>query len=146
MKAYLGLREQLKPYLYALSRQTQDGLPLVRPLLMSFPHEQVGYGRDFADEFMLGDQLLVAPIVNGKADNRGLSVRDRIYLPDTHGTTYGRDHGKTTIGILALDPAAQTNLERGMLDLLARFDRGGGSGLVVPSEYLEAVVRPRRAS
>lgn len=82
MKAYLGLREQLKPYLYALSRQAQDGLPLVRPLLMAFPHEQIGYGRDFADEFMLGDQLLVAPIVNGKSDNQGLSVRDRIYLPD----------------------------------------------------------------
>ena len=82
MKAYLELREQLKPYLYALSRQAQDGLPLVRPLLMAFPHEQVGYGRDFADEFMLGDQLLVAPIVNGKSDNQGMSTRDRIYLPD----------------------------------------------------------------
>ncbi|MFT7945010.1 DUF1839 family protein, partial [Salmonella enterica subsp. enterica serovar Enteritidis] len=32
---------------------------------------------------------------------------DAIYLPDTQGTTYGRDHAKTTIGILALDPVTQ---------------------------------------
>lgn len=57
-------------------------------------------------------------------------------------TYYGPVHK----AFLALDPAAQAALERGMLDLLARFDRGGGAGLVVPSEYLEAVVRPRRAS
>ncbi len=33
---------------------------------------------------------------------------DAIYLPDTHGTTYGREHGKTTIGLLALDPETRT--------------------------------------
>ncbi len=32
---------------------------------------------------------------------------DAIFLPDTGGTTYGRGHSKTTIGILALDPRAQ---------------------------------------
>lgn len=57
-------------------------------------------------------------------------------------TYYGPVHK----AFLALDPAAQATLERGMLDVLARFDRGGGSGLVVPSEYLEAVVRPRPGS
>lgn len=82
MKAYLQLRNEFIPYTYALSRQAQDGLPLVRPLMMEFPHEQIGYGRDFADEFMLGDQILVAPITNGKSDSQGNSVRDRIYLPD----------------------------------------------------------------
>ncbi|GJE18298.1 DUF1839 family protein [Methylobacterium marchantiae] len=32
---------------------------------------------------------------------------DAIHLPDTAGTTYGRDHGKTTIGILGLDVQAR---------------------------------------
>jgi hypothetical protein len=31
-----------------------------------------------------------------------------------------------------------------MNDLLGQFDRGGGAGLVVPSEYLEVVIRPRQ--
>jgi ubiquinone/menaquinone biosynthesis C-methylase UbiE len=57
-------------------------------------------------------------------------------------TFYGPVH-KT---FLALDPPAQATLERGLLDLMTRFDRGGGSGLVVPSDYLEVVVRPARKS
>jgi hypothetical protein len=36
-----------------------------------------------------------------------------------------------------------TGWERDLLDLLARFDRGGGAGLVVPGEYLEVVVTRR---
>ena len=52
-------------------------------------------------------------------------------------TFYGPVHK----AFLALDPPRQAILERGMLDLLARFDRGGGSGLVVPSDYLEVVIR-----
>ena len=46
----------------------------------------------------------------------------------------------------ALDSEKGAELERGMLDLMARFDRGGGSGLVVPSDYLEVVIRPARHS
>ena len=42
----------------------------------------------------------------------------------------------------ALDEAGQARLEQGLLDLLAAADRGGGLGLVAPSEYLEVVVRP----
>ena len=34
-------------------------------------------------------------------------------------------------------------LERDVLGLLAEFDRGGGAGLVVPSEYLEVVIAKR---
>ena len=34
-------------------------------------------------------------------------------------------------------------LERDVLALLAEFDRGGGAGLVVPSEYLEVVIAKR---
>ena len=68
--------------------------------------------------------------------------RSAAHWMEVFRTYYGPVHK----AFLALDPAAQATLERGMLDLLARFDRGGGSGLVVPSEYLETVVRPRRAS
>ncbi len=82
MQAYLRLRKRLLPYLYNLARQAQDGESLVRPLFMEFPHEQICYGSSFGDEFMLGSQILVAPIVSGKADSQGVSVRDHIYLPD----------------------------------------------------------------
>nr|WP_276081803.1 DUF1839 family protein [Methylobacterium sp. GC_Met_2] len=76
---------------------------------------------------------------------------DAIYLPDTHGTTYGRDHGKTTIGILALDPAA------GELDYLhnaGRFRLSGAdyAGIFGPAtlppyaEFVKTVAPPLPAS
>ena len=54
-------------------------------------------------------------------------------------TFYGPVHR----AFLALDPPRQDELERDILDMLSRFDRGGASGLVVPSEYLEVVVTRR---
>ena len=51
-------------------------------------------------------------------------------------TYYGPVHK----AFLALDPAGQTRLEEAMLDLLRKSARGGGQGLVVPSEYLEVVI------
>lgn len=53
-------------------------------------------------------------------------------------TFYGPVHK----AFLALDPAGQTRLEEEILELLRRSARGGGAGLVVPSEYLEVVVHP----
>jgi Domain of unknown function (DUF1839) len=66
---------------------------------------------------------------------------DAIYLPDTQGTTYGREHGKTTIGILALDPAAR---ELDYLHNAGRFrlsgdDYGGIFGPATLPPYAEFV-------
>lgn len=72
---------------------------------------------------------------------------DAIHLPDTAGTTYGRDHAKTTIGILGLDPAART------LDYLhnaGRFRLSGADyeGIFGPAtlfpyaEFVKAVAAP----
>lgn len=68
--------------------------------------------------------------------------RSAAHWMEVFRTYYGPVHK----AFLALDPAKQATLERDMLDLLAQFDRGGGSGLVAPSEYLEVVVRPKRTS
>lgn len=52
-------------------------------------------------------------------------------------------YGPVNRAFLALDPPRQGELEHDILDLLSRFDRGGASGLVVPSEYVEVVVTLR---
>lgn len=49
-------------------------------------------------------------------------------------------YGPTHKAFLALDPGGRTGLEGGILELLGRLDRGGGRGLVVPSDYLEVVI------
>jgi len=56
---------------------------------------------------------------------------------DTFRTYYGPVHK----AFLALDAAGQEALYHAMLDLLARFNRGGRDSLVVPANYLEVVIR-----
>jgi len=52
-------------------------------------------------------------------------------------------YGPTNRAFAALDAAKQAALQADILDLLNRLNRGGESTLIVPSEYLEAVVTKR---
>lgn len=52
-------------------------------------------------------------------------------------------YGPTHKAFLALNAEKQASLERDLLNLLARFDRGDKDGLVVPSAYLEVVIEKR---
>ncbi|EAG8014942.1 TPA_asm: alpha-glucosidase [Listeria monocytogenes] len=62
VKQYIELRYAFLPYIYTEFQKTaESGLPLVRPLYMEFKDE-----RDLIqvnDQFMLGENILVAPIV-----------------------------------------------------------------------------------
>ena len=60
-RRYTILRERLQPYLVTAARDAgASGLPLVRPLVFAFPDDPaVG---DLWDEFLLGPDLLVAPV------------------------------------------------------------------------------------
>jgi alpha-glucosidase len=62
VRDFLRLRYRLLPYLYTLAWQTsQWGYPLVRPLF--WPHAEDPELWDVDDAFLLGDMLLVAPIL-----------------------------------------------------------------------------------
>jgi alpha-glucosidase len=70
----LRLRMRLLPYLYALCREAAEtGAPLWRPLFFEFP-DAPGCA-DVDDQLMLGDALLVAPILERGARER------RVVLP-----------------------------------------------------------------
>ncbi|GAA3638222.1 glycoside hydrolase family 31 protein [Lactobacillus hamsteri] len=81
-RAYLELRKQLKNYLYTLVYQAQNGEPIIRALFIDFPHEQINYTEQVDHEFMLGPNLLISPITNGREDGNGNSRKDNLYLPD----------------------------------------------------------------
>ncbi|MBO0868290.1 MAG: carbohydrate-binding protein [Micromonosporaceae bacterium] len=58
---FMRLRESLVPYLYTTARQSYDtGLPMVRGLYLDYPEAPEAY--QFDHEYMLGDQMLVAPV------------------------------------------------------------------------------------
>lgn len=85
--AYLQLRHQLQAHLSSLLLQAQTGQPMLRALFLDFPHERVNYSDRFSDEFMLGSDLLVAPIASGRENQSGQSIKSNLYLPD-HRTVW----------------------------------------------------------
>lgn len=73
IRKFLQLRYRLLPYIYSLAWQTQQsGAPIVRPLFWNHPQEQVLWGAD--DAFLLGDNLLVAPILEAEARQRRITL------------------------------------------------------------------------
>ncbi len=73
-RLFLNLRYQLLPYLYGLFEEASRlGTPIMRPLLWHYPNDPVAVA--CSDEFLLGEQLLVAPIL------RQGGVARSVYLP-----------------------------------------------------------------
>ncbi|MDE3145140.1 MAG: glycoside hydrolase family 31 protein [Bacteroidota bacterium] len=73
-KQVIKHRYQMLPYNYTLSyRQAKYGEPLVRPMYYQFTNDTTAV--KIEDEFMWGDEMLVAPILHKNATTR------KIYLP-----------------------------------------------------------------
>lgn len=73
-KEALELRYRLLPYLYtAFWQASQQGLPIVRPMVLEFQDDPQTYLLE--DQFMVGDALLVAPVLTPETDSRP------VYLP-----------------------------------------------------------------
>lgn len=74
VRQYLRLRYALLPYLYTLFWEAaQTGLPIMRPLVLEYPDDV--HVANLSDEFLLGRDLLVAPIYQPGATHR------MVYLP-----------------------------------------------------------------
>jgi alpha-glucosidase len=70
----IELRYQLLPYLYNLFHEAaQTGAPIIRPLVWHYPDDPATFNLN--DQFMLGPDLLVAPVLAP-----GLTAR-AVYLP-----------------------------------------------------------------
>ncbi|MFF0278026.1 TIM-barrel domain-containing protein [Streptomyces sp. NPDC004330] len=78
-RAALAERERLRPYFTTLARLARmTGAPYVRPLWWGTPEDRVL--RDCEDAFLLGDALLVAPVLTAGADRRAVRLpRGRWY-------------------------------------------------------------------
>lgn len=73
----IKLRYRLMPYLYSTAAQAcRDGLPMIRAMLTAFPEEPAICTS--ADQYMLGDALLVKPVTRALADG---GERTEVQLP-----------------------------------------------------------------
>ena len=73
-RAFISLRYQMLPYLYCqFAEAHRDGTPIMRPLLWHWPTDPVA--ARCSDQFLLGPDLMIAPIVQQDA------VARSVYLP-----------------------------------------------------------------
>jgi alpha-D-xyloside xylohydrolase len=70
----LRLRYRLLPYLrLAMQQSAASGLPVQRPMVLAFPGDRAAWA--FEDQFMFGEDLLVAPVLNASGEVT-------VYLPE----------------------------------------------------------------
>jgi alpha-glucosidase len=73
-RASVELRYRLLPYLYSVFQEhTQTGAPVMRPLWFEYPADERTYLNE--DQYLVGPDLLVAPVVTEAA------VKRRVYFP-----------------------------------------------------------------
>ncbi len=82
----------LAPYLKdAVSRNSREGLPVMRPLFMHFEADALSWSTK--DEYLLGDDLLVAPVVREGAVSRAVHLPEGSWVHLWSGLAYeGGDH------------------------------------------------------
>jgi len=124
----IELRYRLLPYLYnAFWQAAETGIPVMRPLLIEYPEDPVAIQQN--DEFLLGDDLLIAPVT--KDDD----TRREVYLPRGVWYDYWTDRRATGYQRLAVDAP---------LERIPVFVRGGA---ILPGRQLvqytdEAFINP----
>jgi alpha-glucosidase len=85
----LHLRYRLMPYIYAaFLRASETGEPVQKPLVLEFQDDRIV--RDIDDEYLFGDNLLVAPVYRA-----GTTAR-QVYLPE--GSWYHWHTGELVAG------------------------------------------------
>jgi len=78
LRNFTKLRYSLLPYLYTLAWDTsQTGIPPIRPLFWENPEDSALW--DIDDEFLLGDAILLAPIVIEGAQTRQITLPEGIW-------------------------------------------------------------------
>ena len=80
MREALLLRYALLPYIYTAARNAYDtGVSICRPMYYDYPEAEEAY--QFKDQYMFGDDMLVAPITEPISDATMLAIK-KIWLPE----------------------------------------------------------------
>lgn len=75
LREYIGLRYRWMPQLYNLFHEAAaTGLPVIRPLILEYPNDP--NVTNLCDQFLLGDNVLIAPVYRPDTDHRA------VYLPE----------------------------------------------------------------
>src|SRR5215472_12652532 len=79
LRSTFQLRYAMQPYIYTEARRTYDtGVAFLRPLYYDWPEASEAY--DYKNEYLFGDQMLIAPVVTPGDKVSGLATQ-KIWLP-----------------------------------------------------------------
>jgi len=87
----IQLRYKLLPFWYnEFYSSSQTGLPIMRPMFLNYQDDENCYSTDAQYQFMVGENLLVAPVVSSTENFK------KLYLPK--GRWYDWNNNKTAVG------------------------------------------------
>lgn len=87
MRYWHKLHEQLRPYLWKTAQAcVRDSKPFMRPLIYEWPNDTNAV--NCQDEYLLGDDLLVAPLLEENATSREVYLPDGVWFDFFDGTKY----------------------------------------------------------
>lgn len=132
-RRYSKLRTQLAPYLrVAADQYRSSGLPLMRHLLLAHPDDQTAVQTD--DEYLLGDSLLVAPVLEPGATAR------KVYLPAgrwfdlTSALRYREADGSFSLGAVPIVEGRRTQMVPAAVDQVPLFAAAGSVISLLPAD------------
>lgn len=133
-RKYLKLKLRMTPYMYKYAHDAaMTGAPIVRGLIWNFPNDRKTWDKTTQYQFMLGDDILVAPVYTSMALNKGWRKED-IYLPE--GVWFDYWDGRIVPGPYTIDNYPIT------LEKLPIFVRGGAIIPLYP-EMLYSTQKPK---
>jgi len=100
MKRWAKFHIQLFPYLYAMAENaTETGMPMFRPLALAYPDFEPGWTS--TDQYMLGDRLIVAPVVEEGATQRTVRLPEGTFytLADDQKVEIQAGGGEVTLQV-----------------------------------------------
>ena len=87
MRYWHKLHEQLRPYLWKTAQDcVRDSKPFMRPLIYEWPNDINAV--NCQDEYLLGDDLLIAPLLEENATTRDVYLPDGVWFDFFDGTEY----------------------------------------------------------
>ena len=87
MRYWHKLHEQLRPYLWKTAQEcVRDSKPFMRPLIYEWPNDTNAV--NCQDEYLLGDDLLVAPLLEENATSREVYLPEGVWFDFFDGTEY----------------------------------------------------------
>jgi len=100
MKRWAKFHIQLFPYLYAMAdHAAETGMPMFRPLALDYPEFEPGWSA--RDQYMLGDRLFVAPVMQPGATQRTVALPEGSYyaLTDDQKFDVPAGGGEVTVDV-----------------------------------------------